>query len=63
MIRTLHSAFGARRLLWASDCPYQVQPGHHYADSIGLIRDRLEFLSAEDKEWMLRKTAEQIFFA
>jgi predicted TIM-barrel fold metal-dependent hydrolase len=63
MIRTLHSAFGARRLMWASDCPYQVQPGHHYADSIGLIRDRLDFLSPEDKEWMLRKTAEQVFFA
>lgn len=63
MIRTLHSAFGARRLMWASDCPYQVQPGHHYADSIGLVRDRLEFLSAEDKEWVLRKTAEQVFFA
>jgi len=63
MIRTLHSAFGARRLMWASDCPYQVQPGHHYADSIGLIRDRLDFLSADDKAWMLRQTAEQVFFA
>jgi predicted TIM-barrel fold metal-dependent hydrolase len=63
MIRTLHSAFGARRLMWASDCPYQVQPGHHYADSIGLIRDRLDFLSADDNAWMLRQTAEQVFFA
>jgi predicted TIM-barrel fold metal-dependent hydrolase len=63
MIRTLHSAYGSSRLMWASDCPYQVQPGHNYADSIGLIRDRLDFLTAEDKEWMLRKTAEQVFFA
>jgi len=62
MIRTLHAAYGARRLMWASDCPYQVQPGHHYADSIGLIRDRLDFLNAEDKEWLLRKTAEHVFF-
>jgi predicted TIM-barrel fold metal-dependent hydrolase len=62
MIRTLHAAYGARRLMWASDCPYQAQPGHHYADSIGLIRDRLDFLNAEDKEWLLRKTAEHIFF-
>jgi predicted TIM-barrel fold metal-dependent hydrolase len=63
MLRTLHAAFGARRLMWGSDCPYQVQPGHRYADSIGLIRDRLDFLSAEDKEWILRKTAEHVFFA
>jgi predicted TIM-barrel fold metal-dependent hydrolase len=63
MIQTLHAAYGANRLMWASDCPYQVQSGHHYADSIGLIRDRLDFLTSDDKEWMLRKTAETVFFA
>ena len=62
MIRTLKGAYGASRLMWASDCPYQVQQGHNYADSIALIRDRLDFLTAEDKEWMLRKTAERVFF-
>jgi len=30
---------------------------------VSLIRDRLDFLSAEDKEWILRGTAEQFFFA
>jgi predicted TIM-barrel fold metal-dependent hydrolase len=63
MIRTLHSAYGSRRLMWASDCPFQVQPGHNYADSLSLIRDRLDFLTPEDKEWMLRRTAESVFFA
>jgi predicted TIM-barrel fold metal-dependent hydrolase len=63
MIRTLHSAYGSRRLMWASDCPFQVQPGHNYADSLGLLRDRLDFLTVEDKEWMLGKTAESVFFA
>ena len=29
----------------------------------GLIRDRLDFLSAADKEWLLRKTAERVFFS
>ncbi|MCB1091334.1 MAG: amidohydrolase family protein, partial [Verrucomicrobiae bacterium] len=62
MIRRLRDAFGAERLMWASDCPYQVQQGHTYADSIALIRDRLDFLSAEDKAWMLGKTAEKVFF-
>jgi predicted TIM-barrel fold metal-dependent hydrolase len=63
MIRKLHKAFGAKRLMWASDCPYQVQEKHTYADSISLIRDRLDFLSDEDKQWMLRGTAERVFFA
>ncbi len=63
MIRRLRDAFGASRLMWASDCPYQVQEGHTYANSIALIRDRLDLLTAEDKQWMLRTTAEKVFFA
>ena len=63
LVRKLRDTFGAQRLMWASDCPYQVQKGHTYADSIAVIRDRLDFLSAEDKVWMLRKTAEKVFFS
>ena len=62
MIRRVRDAFGAERLMWASDCPYQVVDGHTYADSIALIRDRLDFLTDEDKDWMLGKTAEKVFF-
>jgi predicted TIM-barrel fold metal-dependent hydrolase len=63
LIRSLRDSFGAERLMWASDCPFQVQDGHTYANSIALVRDRLDFLSAEDKDWMLRKTAEKVFFS
>jgi predicted TIM-barrel fold metal-dependent hydrolase len=63
LIRTLRDTFGASRLMWASDCPYQVQEGHTYADSIAVIRDHCDFLSAADREWMLRKTAEKVFFS
>jgi predicted TIM-barrel fold metal-dependent hydrolase len=63
MIKKLRDTYGAKRLMWASDCPFQVEGGHTYADSIALIRDRLDFLSAEDKEWMLKKTAEKVFFS
>lgn len=63
MIRELRDAYGPERLMWASDCPFQVEGGHTYHDSIALIRDRLDFLSAGDKAWMLRKTAEKVFFS
>ena len=63
MIRQVRDAYGAQRLMWASDCPYQVDAGHSYADSIALIRDRLGFLSPSDREWMLRRTAEKVFFS
>ena len=62
MIQRLVKEFGAKRLMWASDCPYQVMEGHTYANSIGLIRDQLDFLTPEDKQWMLRGTAERVFF-
>lgn len=62
MIRRLRDTFGPQRLMWATDCPYQVQRGHTYADSVALIRDRLDFLSARDRDWMLRRTAEKVFF-
>jgi predicted TIM-barrel fold metal-dependent hydrolase len=63
MIQRLRDSFGASRLMWATDCPYQVGEGHTYRDSIALIRDRLDFLSGEDKDWILKKTAEKVFFS
>lgn len=63
MVRRLRDAFGAQRLMWASDCPFQVQDGHTYADSIALVRDHLDFLSADERDWLLRKTADRVFFS
>jgi len=62
MICRLLDAYGPQRLMWATDCPYQVQEGHTYAASIELVRDRLDFLSAGDRDWLLRKTAARVFF-
>jgi len=61
LIRRLYESFGPQRLMWASDCPFQVVD-ETYEDSISLVRDGLSFLSSEDKEWMLRRTAEESFF-
>jgi len=62
MIRRVRDAFGAERLMWASDCPYQVDPGHTYEESIALVRDKLDFLSADERKWMLAGTAEKVYF-
>ena len=61
LIRRVYEAFGPKRLMWGSDCPFQVQ-SETYADGISLVRDRLDFLSMADKEWILRRTAEETFF-
>lgn len=63
MIRRLYDTFGPERLMWASDSPYQlVGEGNTYEASIALIRERMDF-SANDREWLLRKTAEKVFFS
>jgi predicted TIM-barrel fold metal-dependent hydrolase len=61
-IRRLHGAFGARRLMWASDCPFAVV-NERYRDSLALVRDGCPWLGSEDREWLLRKSAEQVFFS
>jgi predicted TIM-barrel fold metal-dependent hydrolase len=62
MIRRLIDAFGVERLMWASDSPYQTVAPNTYTSSITLIRDRIDTLSDNDKQWLLHKTAEKVFF-
>lgn len=63
MIRRMRDAYGAERLMWASDCPYQVGPGQNYADAIRLVREGLDFLSAAERNAILHDTAERVFFS
>jgi predicted TIM-barrel fold metal-dependent hydrolase len=63
MIRRVLDAFGPERLMWATDCPWQVMGGHTYKDSLDLIDVRIDFVTDHDREWMLRKTAQGTFFS
>jgi predicted TIM-barrel fold metal-dependent hydrolase len=62
IIRRLYDAFGASRLMWGSDAPFQTIHGS-YQDSLELIRYRLPFLRDHDKNLMLRETAAGLFFS
>lgn len=63
LIKELFRAYGPERLMWGSDCPYQLASPHTYRASIALVRDRLDGVSEDDREWLLRKTAERVFFS
>ncbi len=67
LVRRLRDAYGSKRLMWATDCPYQLDKGpageaHSYAASLELVRDRLDFLSREERLDILRNTARRVFF-
>lgn len=62
MIRRLYETFGPDRLMWASDCPYQLTGPNTYGTSIELIKSGLDFISSDDRQKLLRTTAEQTFF-
>ena len=62
LIKRIIGAFGPERLMWGSDSPFQVVGGHTYRSSIDLIQSKLDFLKADALDWVLRKTAERVFF-
>lgn len=62
MIRTLRDAYGAERLMWASDGPFQLAEGQGYEPSLALIRDHCRFLNSHERDAILRGTASRVFF-
>ncbi len=62
MIRQLRNAYGAERLMWASDGPFQLADGQGYEPSLALIRDRCRFLTQADRDAILHGTAGRLFY-
>ncbi len=63
MFQQVRDAFGAERLMWGSDCPYQLQGDHTYEASLDLVTKQADFLSEEEKQQILQVTAEKLFFS
>ena len=62
MIRRVLEAFGSDRVLWGSDCPYQLQGRNNYGDAVALFAGELDFLSLADRTAILRDNARRLFF-
>jgi L-fuconolactonase len=56
--RRIHSEFGPERIMWGSDYP-QTEEG--YEKSLGWIKNEVDWLSPNDKEWILGKTAAKVW--
>lgn len=61
LIRRVVQVYGASRCMWESDCPFQVVE-HSYTDSLSLVKDKMDFLSPADRDWLLFRTAERLLF-
>jgi len=62
MIKRVYEAYGADRLMWASDSPYQVVDGHSYQASVDLVANAIDFVTAEERAALLGKTAERVYY-
>ena len=62
MIQRVYEAYGAERLMWASDSPYQVVDGHSYQASVDLVARAIDFVTAEERAALLGKTAERVYY-
>ena len=62
LAKAVIQAFGVKRCMWETDCPFQVGPGHTYQDSVDFVVKQLDFLTADDRDWLMRRTAEGFFF-
>lgn len=60
MIRQVLEAYGPRRMMWGSDhTQTKARNRATYQEEVDLYRKGLPFLSEEDKEWILGRTAQQ----
>jgi len=59
-VKRLYAAFGPQRLMWASDWPVDLA-WTTYDKTLSVVRDSMSFLNADDKNWVLGKTAQQVW--
>lgn len=53
-IKRIYDTFGPKRMLWGSDV---TRLDSTYDENIRLFTEALDFLSAEDKEWVMGRAA------
>jgi predicted TIM-barrel fold metal-dependent hydrolase len=59
-VRRLYDAFGPDRLMWGSDWPL-VERYCGYGRALALYREEIEFLSDDDRRWILGGTARRLW--
>lgn len=56
LVKRVYQAFGGKRIMWGTDWPVCLRHAT-YAQTLSVVRDEMDFIAAEDREWVLGKTA------
>ena len=59
-VKKLLDGFGPQRLMWATDWPV-VNRHASYAKALAVVRDEMDFLTPDDKSWIMSKTIEKVW--
>ena len=60
LVEKVYQAFGGQRIMWGTDWPVCL-PKAAYAQTLSVVRDEMDFFAPEDREWVLGKTALQLW--
>ena len=60
MVKQVYQAFGGQRIMWGTDWPVCLDKAT-YAQTLSVARDEMDFFSPEDREWVLGRTALQLW--
>ena len=60
IVRRIYDAFGPERLMWGTDFPHVLAAGG-YVRALELVRDALDFLNEDDKEWLFSRTVQKVW--
>ena len=59
-VKKVYHTFGGKRIMWGTDWPVCLSRAT-YAQTLSVVRDEMDFFAPEDREWVLGKTALQIW--
>lgn len=60
MVKRVYHTFGGSRIMWGTDWPVCLGKAT-YAQTLSVVKDGMDFFTPEDREWVLGKTALQLW--
>jgi predicted TIM-barrel fold metal-dependent hydrolase len=60
IVHRIYDAFGPERLMWGTDFPH-VMRKTGYRPALDMVREHLDFLNDDDRDWLFEKTVREVW--